>query len=91
MIQSSARALPLVSNLNHRQRAVYLHIDLSIDPEAMNCPVGSNRAANISPECPVNSITGDCRALVRGPYCTCQPIVFSQELYFRRPYNIPLV
>jgi hypothetical protein len=43
-----------------------------MDPEAIYWPVGSNRAAKTSPEWPVNSMTGDCSALVRGPYCTCQ-------------------
>ena len=36
-------------------------------------PVGSNRAAKISPEWPVNSMTGDCRAPPRCPYSSCQP------------------
>ena len=40
-----------------------------MDPEAMNWPVGSKRAANTSPECPVSSITGDCSELARGPCC----------------------
>jgi hypothetical protein len=44
----------------------------------MYCPVGSNRAAKTSPEWPVNSMTGDCSALAREPYSTCQRIaVFS--------------
>lgn len=41
---------------------------LSIDPEAIKFPVGSNLAANISPECPVNSMTGAFNPLVRGLY-----------------------
>lgn len=40
----------------------------SMDPEAMKLPVGSNLAANISPEWPVSSITGACRPLVRGAF-----------------------
>lgn len=40
----------------------------------MHCPVGSNRAAKTSPEWPVNSMTGDCSALARDPYSTCQRI-----------------
>lgn len=48
----------------------------------MYCPVGSKRAAKISPEWPVNSITGDCSALVREPYSTCQHVaIFSLVLY----------
>jgi hypothetical protein len=47
----------------------------------MHCPVGSKRAAKISPEWPVNSITGDCSALVRDPYSTCQHVaIFSLVL-----------
>jgi hypothetical protein len=51
-----------------------LHIERSMEPEAIFCPVGSNRAAKTSPEWPVNSMTGDCSALVREPYSTCQRI-----------------
>jgi len=43
-------------------------IVLSIDPEAIRFPVGSNLAAKISPECPDSSITGACNPLVRGAY-----------------------
>lgn len=43
-------------------------IVLSIDPEAIRFPVGSNLAAKISPECPDSSITGACSPLVRGAY-----------------------
>ena len=43
-----------------------------MDPEAMYWPVGSNLAAKTSPEWPVSSMTGDCSALVRGPYYTHQ-------------------
>ena len=57
-------------------------MDRSMEPEAMYCPVGSNLAAKISPEWPVNSITGDCSALVREPYSTCQHVaIFSLVLY----------
>jgi hypothetical protein len=41
-------------------------MDLSMEPDAMNCPVGSNRVANTSPECPESSITGASRPVVRG-------------------------
>lgn len=41
-------------------------MDLSIDPDAIRLPVGSNLAAKISPECPESSITGACNPLVRG-------------------------
>ena len=34
--------------------------------------MGSNRAAKTSPEWPVNSMTGDCRAPPCGPYSSCQ-------------------
>lgn len=43
----------------------------------MYCPVGSNRAAKTSPEWPVNSMTGDCSALVRDSYSTCQRMATS--------------
>lgn len=43
---------------------------LSIDPDAINVPVGSNLAAKISPECPESSINGACRSLVRGAYAS---------------------
>lgn len=46
----------------------YLLILLSIDPDAIRLPVGSNLAAKISPECPVSSITGASSALVLGVY-----------------------
>lgn len=42
---------------------------LSIEPDAMRFPVGSNLAAKISPECPDSSITGAWSALVLGA-CT---------------------
>ncbi len=45
---------------------------LSIDPDAIRFPVGSNLAAKISPECPESSITGAWRSLVRGAYFTDQ-------------------
>lgn len=61
--QLSSRLLP--------DRECYSHIDRSMDPEAMNWPVGSNRAANTSPVWPVNSITGDRRELARPPYAIC--------------------
>ena len=55
-----------------------------MEPDAMYCPVGSNRAAKTSPEWPVNSITGDCSALVRDPYSTCQHVdIFSLVLYHK--------
>lgn len=38
----------------------------SIPAEAIRLPVGSNFAEKISPECPVSSITGAWRPLVRG-------------------------
>lgn len=44
-----------------------------MEPEAMYWPVGSNRAAKTSPECPVNSMTGDCSAPPRCPYSSSQP------------------
>ncbi len=47
-------------------QAEYIHILLSIDPEAIRCPAGSNLAENISPECPVSSMTGAWSPLVRG-------------------------
>lgn len=52
------------------QTSVVILILLSIEPEAIKLPVGSNLAAKISPECPVNSMTGACSPLVRGPYKT---------------------
>jgi len=52
-------------------------MERSIDPEAMNWPVGSKRAAKISPECPVNSMTGDWSTPARGTCHACQP---SQSL-----------
>ena len=39
---------------------------LSMDPDAIKLPVGSNFAVKISPVCPESSITGACRPLVRG-------------------------
>lgn len=46
----------------------------------MNWPVGSNRAAKISPEWPVSSMTGDWSALLRAPYVAYQHIVASALL-----------
>lgn len=37
---------------------------LSIEPDAIKFPVGSNLAVKISPVCPDSSITGACNALV---------------------------
>jgi len=39
---------------------------LSMEPDAIRLPVGSNLAVKISPECPDNSIKGACRLLVLG-------------------------
>jgi hypothetical protein len=47
---------------------MYVLIVLSIDPDAIRFPVGSNLAVKISPECPDSSINGACNALVRGAY-----------------------
>lgn len=52
---------------------------LSIEPEAMRLPVGSNLAAKISPEWPVNSITGAWRPLVRGAL-TASACVFQAKI-----------
>ena len=43
-------------------------IFLSIEPDAIKLPVGSNLAVKISPSCPESSITGAKRPLVRGAY-----------------------
>jgi hypothetical protein len=70
-----------------------LHMERSMEPEAMYCPVGSNRAAKTSPEWPVNSITGDCSALVRDPYSTCQHVDIFSLVLIQKSFgaNIPLV
>lgn len=47
----------------------------------MYWPVGSNRAAKTSPEWPVSSMTGDCSALLREPYVSCQHIAASAIVF----------
>ncbi len=67
----SATALPFVSDPSSRKKTPDdALIVLSIDPEAIKFPVGSNLAAKISPECPESSIKGACNPLVRGAYVT---------------------
>lgn len=54
------------------KRCMYVLIVLSIDPDAIRFPVGSNLAVKISPECPDNSINGACNELVRGACGKCE-------------------
>jgi hypothetical protein len=59
-----------------------------MEPEAMYCPVGSNRAAKTSPEWPVSSITGDCSALLREPYAAYQHVQASAIVVFSQTASI---
>lgn len=72
---------PLVDATSARNATI--HMLLSIDPDAIRLPVGSNLAAKISPEWPVSSITGDCRPLVRGTY-DCQPSYVTRVFHTYR-------
>jgi hypothetical protein len=54
---------------------------LSMDPDAIKLPVGSNLAVKISPVCPDSSMTGACNAVVLG-VCTvsAMPLFASSEI-----------